>query len=67
MEMQNGQFVVVGPVERVMAVWIDQGAGYWEFVVEVEGGIVELSDQMFGSEVAALRAGLNYWLDGGAL
>lgn len=61
MKFENGQFVVVGPVERVMAVWVEEGSGFWEFVVEVEGGIAEVSDRQFGSESAALAAGLAYW------
>lgn len=46
----------------VLVVWIDQGIGCFEYAIERMGSIVEVSDQGYGTQAAAMRDGLSHLL-----
>lgn len=62
MEFEVYQSVRVDSNTLVVAAWVDQGVGFYEYAIEKDGAIVEVSDCQYGSDVAALRDGLSYWL-----
>jgi len=51
-------------VTSVLVVFVSQGAGCWEFVIESSGQRSFISDRGYGSHPAAMRGGLTYLLDG---
>lgn len=48
----------------VASVWVDRGAGFYEFAILKNGEIMEMSEEIYGNPVAALRDGLTHYLEG---
>lgn len=62
MNVQIIQSVQVDMNTAVAALWVDEGAGFYEFGIQKGGELVEVSQAQYGNPVAALRDGLSSWL-----
>ena len=62
MNVQIIQSVPVDTNTAVAALWVDEGAGFYEFGIQKGGELVEVSKSQYGNPVAALRDGLSSWL-----
>ena len=62
MNVQIIQSVPVDMNTAVEALWVDEGAGFYEFGIQKGGELVEVSQAQYGNPVAALRDGLSSWL-----
>ena len=62
MNVQIIQSVPVDMNTSVAALWVDEGAGFYEFGIQKGGELVEVSKAQYGNPVAALRDGLSSWL-----
>lgn len=62
MNVQIIQSVPVDMNTAVAALWVDAGAGFYEFGIQKGGELVEVSQAQYGNPVAALRDGLSSWL-----
>jgi len=62
MNVQIIQSVPVDMNTAVAALWVDEGAGFYEFGIQKGGELVEVSQAQYGNPVAALRDGLSSWL-----
>jgi len=62
MNVQIIQSVPVDMNTAVVALWVDEGAGFYEFGIQKGGELVEVSQAQYGNPVAALRDGLSSWL-----
>lgn len=56
------QSVPVDMGTAVVALWIDEGVGFYEFGIQKDGEIREVSNNQYGHPVAALRDGLSFYL-----
>jgi len=62
MNIQIIQSVQVDTNTAVATIWVDEGAGFYEFGIQKGGELVEMSESQYGNPVAALRDGLSSWL-----